>query len=152
MAVGKIFPRRTVIKARGGSTPIVNPGATNPLVYGSVFASHANMTWLGAVWQATPKIAVRGAWFYTQVNDHAGGANLFTVGSEYSLTKNLLVYATAGEVAEPGCCELLGGYLCAAAQARWVAVHRLQRYQHQLLKRARFRLAPTRQPETCFGV
>jgi predicted porin len=86
----------------GGSTPIENPGATNPLVYGSVFASHANMTWLGAVWQATPKIAVRGAWFYTQVNDHAGGANLFTVGSEYSLTKNLLVYLTGGEVLNRG--------------------------------------------------
>ena len=54
------------------------------------------------MWQATPKIAIRGAWFYTQVNDHAGGANLFTAGGEYSLTKNLLLYATAGEVLNRG--------------------------------------------------
>jgi predicted porin len=84
-----------------GSTAIVNPGAIDT-PYPSVFASHAQMTWLGAVWQATPKIAIRGAWFYTQINDHAGGANLFTAGGEYSLSKNLLLYATVGEVANRG--------------------------------------------------
>jgi predicted porin len=90
-----------------GSQPLVNPGSTynaNSAIapYPAVFASHAQMTWLGAVWQATPKIAIRGAWYYTQVNEHAGGANLFTAGGEYSLTKNLLLYATAGEVVNRG--------------------------------------------------
>jgi predicted porin len=84
-----------------GGTPLVNPGANftpNP----EVFATSAYMTWIGAVFQATQNVVLRGAWYHTGINDHAGSANLITGGGEYSLSKNVLLYTTVGEVLNQG--------------------------------------------------
>lgn len=87
-------------KAKGG-TPIVNPGASyNP--YPAVYATHAYMSWLGAVWTVSPKVTLRGAWFHTGINDSGGNASLFTAGMEYYLSPNLFLYATGGEVVNSG--------------------------------------------------
>ncbi len=101
----------------GIGTPIANPGSTFPpgtaatvnasgvvtgAAYPPVYASNAFMSWIGAVWTVSDNVTLRGAWFHTGINDHGGNANLFTAGGEYSLSKNLLLYATAGEVTNSG--------------------------------------------------
>ncbi len=84
-----------------GGMAITNPGASyNP--YAPVYATHAYMSWLGAVWTVSPKVTVRGAWFHTGLNDSAGHASLFTAGMEYYLSPNLFLYATGGEVVNSG--------------------------------------------------
>lgn len=81
-----------------------NTGATyNP--YASVYATHASMSWLGAVWTVIPQVKVRGAWFHTSINDNVGHANLFTVGTEYYFRPNMFWYATVGEVVNSGHAE-----------------------------------------------
>jgi predicted porin len=89
------------------ATPIQNPGANfapgsagSP--YPAVYASQAYMSWVGAVWTVNSHVTLRGAWFHTGINEHGGNANLFTAGGEYSLSKNLLLYLTAGEVTNSG--------------------------------------------------
>jgi predicted porin len=67
-----------------------------------VYATGANMGWLGAQFQATKDLVVRGAWFYTDVNSHGGHANLATAGIEYYLSKNAFLYFTVGEVMNSG--------------------------------------------------
>ena len=91
-----------------GGTPIVNgganyyPGFSSASPYPAVYASHAYMSWIGAVWTVSSQVTLRGAWFHTGINEHGGNANLYTAGGEYSLSKNLLLYLTAGEVTNAG--------------------------------------------------
>lgn len=82
----------------------VNTGATYQ-TYASVYATHAMMNWLGAVWTVTPKVTLRGAWYHTSLNDSAGHANLFTVGTEYYFRPNIFWYGTVGEVVNNGKAE-----------------------------------------------
>lgn len=94
--------------AAGASNPnavavnsIVNTGAAyNP--YAPLYATHATMNWLGAVWTVSPTIKLRGGWYHTSVNDHYGSANLFTVGTEYYFRPNMFWYGTVGEVFNKG--------------------------------------------------
>jgi predicted porin len=67
-----------------------------------IYATGADNGWFGAGIQVTPDIIVRGAWFYTAVNDHGGHANLATAGVEYYFSKNVFVYLTLGEVMNSG--------------------------------------------------
>lgn len=77
-------------------------GGNNTNAATPVYATKANMTWLGAVWTVSPKITVRGAWYYTNVNDNAGHANLVTMGTEYYFRPNMFWYGTVGEVINAG--------------------------------------------------
>lgn len=86
-------------KAKGGSV-ITNPGAKYPV--GTVYATHAYQSWVGAAFQATPNLVVRGAWYHTAVNDQGGNANLITGGVEYSISKNVMLYLTLGNVSNSG--------------------------------------------------
>ncbi|HTJ89373.1 MAG TPA: porin [Acidocella sp.] len=88
-------------------TPIQNPGANFPpgsagSPYPAVFASQAYMTWIGAAWTVNDKVTLRGAWYHTGINEHGGNATLLTAGGEYSLSKNVLLYLTGGEVLNGG--------------------------------------------------
>lgn len=91
-------------KADGGTA--VNDktviGGNNTNTATAVYATKANMAWLGAAWTVTPKITIRGAWYYTKVNDGVGHANLVTVGTEYYFRPNMFWYATVGEVMNSG--------------------------------------------------
>lgn len=87
-------------REKGGS-PIHNPGATY-FPYAPVYATSANMTWVGAAIQATPDLLFRTGWYRTSVNHQGGNANLVTGGVEYSLSKNVMVYFTLGEVINSG--------------------------------------------------
>jgi predicted porin len=87
-----------------------NPGSTVYASYNTnlpsggtgVYATGANMGWVGAGIQVTPAVILRGAWFYTDVNSHGGHASLATAGIEYYLTKNAFLYLTVGEVMNSG--------------------------------------------------
>lgn len=102
----KLYAGYEILNAQQGSktdggTATTNPDASyNP--YTPVYATHAYMSWLGAVWTVSPKVTVRGAWFHTGLNDSAGHASLFTAGMEYYLSPNLFLYATGGEVVNSG--------------------------------------------------
>lgn len=90
-------------KAEGG-TAISNPGASySP--YPPVYATSAYMAWIGAAVQVTPALVLRGAWFHTSINQHGGSANLVTGGGEYSLSPNVLLYTTVGEVMNSGAAD-----------------------------------------------
>ena len=63
------------------------------------------MAWIGAAVQVTPALVLRGAWFHTSINEHGGSANLVTGGGEYSLSPNVLLYTTVGEVMNSGAAD-----------------------------------------------
>lgn len=85
-----------------GSTEYAGYNVVNGVNTTGVYATGANMGWVGAQLQATEDLVVRGAWFYTNVNDHGGHASLITAGLEYYLSKNAFLYLTLGEVMNSG--------------------------------------------------
>lgn len=87
-------------KADGGNA-IANGGSNNAITP-SVYATKAGMSWLGAAWTVSPKVIVRGAWYYTSINDGVGHANLVTAGTEYYFRPNMFWYGTVGEVLNHG--------------------------------------------------
>lgn len=70
------------------------------------YATKANMTWLGAAWTVNPKLILRGAWYYTNVNGGVGHANLVTGGGEYYFRPNMFFYTTVGEIVNQGKSQL----------------------------------------------
>lgn len=87
--------------------PQAGPGDTYATPIGNnttngAFATRADMSWLGAVWTVTPKVVIRGAWYYTKVNDGVGHSNLLTAGTEYYFRPNMFWYGTVGEVLNHG--------------------------------------------------
>lgn len=98
----EVFAGYEMLRAPQGDGPnatSISNGDQNTL---SIYATKADMSWLGAVWTVTPKVTIRGAWYYTTVNDSVGHANLVTVGTEYYFRPNMFWYATVGEVLNHG--------------------------------------------------
>ncbi|MFC5474167.1 porin [Paraherbaspirillum soli] len=58
----------------------------------------ANHFWLGANYQLTPALTLIGAAYHVKLNHNSGSANLFMLGTNYSLSKRTLLYASIGTV------------------------------------------------------
>ncbi|WP_370682604.1 porin [Comamonas sp. GB3 AK4-5] len=58
--------------------------------------------WLGARYQPSTPLALIAAAYRTKLNNGGGSANLFMLGTEYSLSKRTLLYASVGRVANKG--------------------------------------------------
>ncbi|MFJ2990021.1 porin [Collimonas sp. NPDC087041] len=56
----------------------------------------ANHFWIGANYQITPALTLIGAAYHVKLNQDSGSANLFMVGSNYSLSKRTLLYVSVG--------------------------------------------------------
>ncbi|AMO94508.1 outer membrane insertion C-terminal signal domain protein [Collimonas fungivorans] len=61
-------------------------------------ANKANQFWLGANYQLTPALTLIGAAYHVKLNHDVGSANLFMVGTNYSLSKRTLLYASVGTI------------------------------------------------------
>lgn len=80
-----------------GGTSLQNPGARfTP--YDKIYATQADMGWVGASYSVNQHLTLRGAWYHTEINNSGGRADLVTVGTEYAFTPNFMVYATIGGV------------------------------------------------------
>lgn len=75
-------------------------GTTTPsaLPSGASLPSAVNHEWLGAIWQATPAVAISGAVYHANANRGNGNATLYTLGANYSLSKRTLLYTELGYV------------------------------------------------------
>jgi predicted porin len=58
----------------------------------------ANHYWIGANYNVTPALVVIGAGFHINANNGGGHANLFMLGTNYSLSKRTLLYVAVGNV------------------------------------------------------
>lgn len=58
----------------------------------------AHHYWLGVNYQLTPFLTLIGAAYRVNVNHNGGNANLFMLGANYSLSKQTLLYVSAGTV------------------------------------------------------
>jgi predicted porin len=75
----------------GTATPSALPS-------GASLPTAVNHEWLGAIWQATPAVAVSGAVYHANANRGNGNATLYTLGANYSLSKRTLLYTELGYV------------------------------------------------------
>ncbi|WP_162932560.1 porin [Solimonas sp. K1W22B-7] len=64
----------------------------------SLFPTEATHGWIGASYQASSSLVLRGAWFHISLNEGGGSANLITGGGEYYLAENVFLYANVGTV------------------------------------------------------
>ncbi|WP_027013795.1 porin [Comamonas composti] len=62
----------------------------------------ATQYWLGARYQPTSPLTLVAAAYRTTLNNDGGSANLFLLGSEYSLSKRTVLYASVGRVMNSG--------------------------------------------------
>ena len=62
----------------------------------------ADHYWLGARYMLTPALTLIGAAYHTKLNHDSGSANLFMIGTDYSLSKRTLLYTAVGTVRNKG--------------------------------------------------
>jgi predicted porin len=58
----------------------------------------ANHYWIGGNYDVTPSLALIGAVFHVNANNGAGHADLFMLGTNYSLSRRTLLYLSVGNV------------------------------------------------------
>lgn len=78
------------------------PGASNAGYFGSAaptalpagtsLPTAVDHEWIGAIWQSTPALAITGAIYHANANHGNGNATLYTLGTNYSLSKRTLLY------------------------------------------------------------
>jgi predicted porin len=73
-------------------------GTPTALPAGTSLPTTVNHEWLGAIWQATPALAVSGAVYHANANRGNGNATLYTLGANYSLSTRTLLYTELGYV------------------------------------------------------
>jgi predicted porin len=69
----------------GTATPSALPAGTS-------LPTAVNHEWLGAIWNATAAVAITGAVYHANANRGNGNATLYTLGTNYSLSKRTLLY------------------------------------------------------------
>jgi predicted porin len=79
-----------------------DPLSTSYSPYKSIYATAADMIWVGAEYQATPALLLQGGFFRTWVNHSGGTANLFAGGATYNLNKYVFLYTTVAEILNSG--------------------------------------------------
>jgi len=75
----------------GTATPTTLPSGTS-------LPTAVNHEWIGAIWQTTPAFSITGAVYHANANHGNGNATLYTLGTNYSLSKRTLLYTELGYV------------------------------------------------------
>jgi predicted porin len=75
----------------GTATPSTLPAGTS-------LPTAVNHEWLGAIWHTTTALSVTGAVYHANANRGNGNATLYTLGTNYSLSKRTLLYTELGYV------------------------------------------------------
>jgi len=75
----------------GTATPTTLPAGTS-------LPTAVNHEWIGAIWQTTPALSITGAVYHANANRGNGNATLYTLGTNYSLSKRTLLYTELGYV------------------------------------------------------
>ena len=75
----------------GTATPSTLPPGTS-------LPTAVNHEWLGAIWHTTTALSVTGAVYHANANRGNGNATLYTLGTNYSLSKRTLLYTELGYV------------------------------------------------------
>jgi predicted porin len=75
----------------GTATPGTLPAGTS-------LPTAVDHEWLGAIWHTTTALSVTGAVYHANANRGNGNATLYTLGTNYSLSKRTLVYTELGYV------------------------------------------------------
>ncbi|CAB3800241.1 porin [Paraburkholderia caffeinilytica] len=75
----------------GTATPTTLPSGTS-------LPTAVNHEWIGAIWQTTPALSLTGAVYHANANHGNGNATLYTLGTNYSLSKRTLLYTELGYV------------------------------------------------------
>jgi predicted porin len=72
--------------------------ARTKLPAGTSLPSAVDHEWIGAVWHTTPALAITGAVYHANANRGNGNATLYTLATQYSLSKRTLLYTELGYV------------------------------------------------------
>jgi predicted porin len=69
----------------GTATPTTLPAGTS-------LPTAVDHEWIGAIWNTTTVLAITGAIYHANANRGNGNATLYTLGTNYSLSKRTLLY------------------------------------------------------------